>query len=181
VRRRLYAVVAVAALGFALPSHAEAPKVLDGKKVTKLEVKSNGGNQQHDVESAATGFGLLGSSSPYKCVAPTACLRYDFVFKPDGITGNVVFRTAWVNRQSDMDLYVYDKAGKEVAHCGAGVGVGEAVSIAGDKLVSGDKYTVIVNYYRSFGDDVTTTVEFPATLAASSYAAGSLVGQGCAQ
>jgi hypothetical protein len=166
VRRRLYAVVAVAALGFALPSHAEAPKTLDGKKVTKIEMKGNGGTQDHDADLITEFLGVTDPADDLTCT-PEQCLRFDFIFKPDGVTGDVVVTLGWANDYSDMDLYIYGKDGKEVAHCGGATGTGEFIVLPQAKLVSGDKYTVVGNYYRSNGDDVTAVVEFPATHSAT--------------
>lgn len=154
MRRRLYAVIAVAALGLALPSSAEEPKRLDGKKITKIEVKAKGGSQQHDSEF------LLGGPERTKC-SPPRCLRVDFVYAPDGVSGNVDFHITWPNSQSDMDLYVVDKDGKDIGHCGGSAGTGEIITIEGAKMTSGQKYTLIADFYRSFDDEVTATIEFP--------------------
>ena len=160
MRRRLYAVVAIAALGLTMPSSAEEPKKLDGTKTKKIEVKGNGGDQQHDDEF------ILGGPERTKCADPR-CLRVDFIYAPDNVAGDVVFHGTWTNPQSDMDIYVVDKDGKDIAHCGGSVGTGEILSIKGTDMKSGEKYTFIVDYYRSFGDEVTATIEFPATYESS--------------
>ena len=175
MRRRLYAAIAVAVLGLAMPGSAEQTKVLDGKKTTKIELKGNGGNQQHDVDAALSGFGLLGSTDYFKCKAPEECLRLDFIYKPDNIVGDLLVTAKWQNRQSDMDLYLFNKEGKQVAYCGGPVGTGEFLTVPAAKLTSGEKYTLIVTYYRSFGDDVVATAELPGSKAPTHPAAADIV------
>ncbi|HVF21259.1 MAG TPA: hypothetical protein VNA14_13600 [Mycobacteriales bacterium] len=162
MRRRLYAVVAVAALGLAMPSHAEDPKKLDGGKTKKIEAKAMAAMQSHDDEQ-------LPVSHPdrMKC-APPRCLRFDFIFAPvAGVTGDLVVHSTWGNRLTDVDLYLADDAGKQVASCAFTGGTGEIFAVPADKLVKGKKYTVIADFFRSVGEEVTASVEYPAAYKAS--------------
>ncbi len=155
MRRRLYAVVAVAALGLALPSHAEEPKKLDGDKNKKIEVKATAGQQLHDDE-------LITEAGPGAACGPERCLKVPFKFDPvAGATGDVVFHITWGQTGTDMDLSVVDAAGKDIATCGMFYGSGEITKVPSADLKKGETYTLIADFYRTAGDEVTATVEFP--------------------
>lgn len=155
MRNRL-ALVAVAALAgiAAVPAHAGGTPKLDGKKVTSLSFTDAATMQDNDSHLAT------GAPDFTTCGAPE-CFRYSFVYKPaKGVApGPVSVKITWGTPGQDYDLYVYDGSA-EAAHCGAAAGTGEVVVI--DAPVAKHTYTVIVDNYRSAGDNVKGTVTFPA-------------------
>lgn len=156
MRARLaLALVGLSLVATALPSHAAATPVLDGKKTKKITKTVNGGLQDHDQDQANGATGGAACGMPH-------CYRLDFIYAPaKGVKGNLAFSIKWTNPASDIDLYVANAKKGEVDHCGGFGGAGEALIIPGSRFKVGQKYTLVVDFYRSLNETVTATVEFP--------------------
>jgi hypothetical protein len=140
----------------AVPSHAAATPVLDGKKVKKITRTASGGLQTNDADNAS-----LETPNRADCTAPR-CFRLDFVYKPaTGVKGNVLFKITWTNPASDYDLYVASDKKVALASCGGAAGMGESLVMSGKTLKYGKRYTLVADFFRSVNDTVTATVEFP--------------------
>jgi len=152
----LAAATAVLAAAASLPSDAGAPKTLDGKKVKKITATAAGGLQANDADNAS-----LDVQNRANC-APPRCFRLDFVYKPAaGVRGNLLFKVTWTNPASDFDLYVATAKKVEVAHCGGAAGLGEMLVVPASRFKAGQKYTLVVDFFRSVNDTATATVELP--------------------
>jgi hypothetical protein len=167
VRKRLVLTAAAfSAFALAAPGAlASSTPVLDGKKVTKLTLAASGGLQDHDDDNTQ----LLASVDRANC-APPRCAVLKFVYKPaKGVQGDTLYTIKWTNPASDMDLYVaaVDKKGEmsEVGatHCGGGAGTSEKVFVPAGTLKSGKTYALVADFFRSVNDNVTGTVEMPAS------------------
>jgi hypothetical protein len=159
MRARLVIALGTAALAAAaaVPSHgAAAPKTLDGKKIKKITATASGGLQTNDADNAS-----LDTQNRADCSMPR-CYRLDFVYNPaKGVKGNLLFKINWTNPASDFDLYVATAKKAEVAHCGGVGGTGEVLVLPASRFKAGQKYTLVVDFFRSANDTVTATVEFP--------------------
>ena len=163
MKNRLIAAAGLAgALVVALPSAQAGTAVLDGKKVTTLTMESTPTAQTHD-ETFVTE--LPGGPERVSCTG-TRCARLPFVFKPaKGVTGNLAFTIAWSVPVEDYDLYVAeiakDGSATEIAHCGTSGGTTEKLELGSDAFKSGKTYALIVDFYRSVGQKVTSKISFP--------------------
>lgn len=152
------AAAALGALALAVPSAlaAPAPPTLDGKKITKLEFKGNGGLQNNADNPA-----------PEACEAPR-CALLPFVYNPaKGVPGGVMFTITWDNLASDMDLYLVEvgKSGNiDIGHCASLTTTSPKESFYAPVglMKKGKTYALAVDYYRSINDNVKGTVTMPA-------------------
>ncbi len=154
--RLTVAAATLGALALALPSAlaAPAPPTLDGKKVTKLEIKGNGGLQNNADNPA-----------PETCEMPR-CTMLPFVYNPaKGVAGNVMFTLKWDNLASDMDLYLAEvgkSANIDIGHCAsAGASTTESFYAPVGTMKKGKTYALVIDYYRSLNDNVVGTVSMP--------------------
>ncbi len=155
--RLVLAAAVLGAVSLVLPSAsaAPAPPTLDGKKVTTLTVKGNGGLQ-------------VNNDNPVPDACPAGrCLQLPFVYQPaPGVDGGVMFKVTWDNAASDMDLYVAEvlKSGfKEVGHCAGGTPTpGERLYVAAGTMRKGKTYALLIDVFRSVNDNVVGTVSMPA-------------------
>jgi len=157
--RLMLAAAAVGALTLALPAAIAAPAtpVLDGKKVTKLEIKGNGGMQAN-------------ADNPVPAACPAGrCIMLPFVYAPaKGVPGGVLFQLKWDNAvASDMDLYVAEvgKSGSltEIGNCASfGPAARESYYTPAGTLKKGKTYALLIDFYRSVNDNVVGTVTMPA-------------------
>ena len=153
MRRHILAVVAVAALAMAVPSHAEDAKTLDGDKTKKIEAKATAAPQANPD--------LLMTDTADRTSCTDNCLRLPFKFDPvAGASGDVVFHITWT-QPGDFDLFVVDSANKVVTSCGASFGTGEIAKVPSADLKKGETYTLIGQFFMTPGDELTATVEFP--------------------
>jgi hypothetical protein len=140
-----------------------APKTLDGKKVKKLTMVASGGLQDHDETNATE---ALDAPDRADCAAPR-CAKLKFVWKPaKGVkNSNVMFSISWGTPLSDYDLYVAEvnKDGSTTTlgsnSCGGTGTTSEKVYVTKDQFKAGRTYALVVDFYRSFNDTVTATVE----------------------
>lgn len=158
MRTRLAVMIAgVIALALGSPGHAKPTPVLDGKKVKSIAWETPVAAQQHVV---ATSF------SASKCPAEECDFRA-FKYKPArGVApGPIAVTIKWAsNTTTDLDLFVLNSDGREIASCGAGVGTGERVLVPVSKLESGQVYTVVTHYYMvTQADTLKGMIEFPTT------------------
>lgn len=181
--RLVTATVLAGALALSVSGAQAATPVLDGKKVKTLTLKSTPTAQDNDADLVT---GLVDGPERVACSAPR-CARLPFVFKPaKGVKGDLAFTTSWTVPGEDMDLYVAqilkDGSATEVAHCGASAGTKETLVLPASTFKAGKTYALIVDFYRTTGQSVTSTVTFPssakapATLPADSDALGANCG-----
>ncbi|MCA1822837.1 MAG: hypothetical protein ABR520_06785 [Mycobacteriales bacterium] len=154
---------AAAAFGVVLMSaslgHAATPKpaTIDGVKVKSITWETPVAAQQH---LTWTVDGVDTKSCTAECdVKP-------FVYKPAASAkGTLSVLIKWASdTTTDIDLYVIDADGKDIAHCGGGHGTGEIVSIPMEKLVSGQTYRVVSAYYNvTTAETLKGKIDFPST------------------
>jgi hypothetical protein len=138
-----------------------APPVIDGKKVTSIPLKANGGLQSNDTESP------LASTEAVDC-KPPRCTKVPFQYKPaKGVKGGLMFSIAWENPASDFDLYVaeVDSKGRntEIASCSF-MGTRSAKAyVAQSQLRTGRTYVAVIGHFRSINDVATGKVQLTQT------------------
>jgi hypothetical protein len=184
VKIRIAAATAVIGALFLSMSGAQAATpVMDGKKVKVLNVKANGGLQDHDSNQVT---GLVTGPEAVDC-APPLCTRLTFVYKPaKGAKGGLLFSMTWGNPLSDFDLYVAEVskgANTEIAHCATIGPPSEKVFLPAASLKSGKTYAMVIYHFRSINDVATGKVEMgvPSTIKTTIPAkADDLINTNCA-
>lgn len=162
--RLITATVLAGALAASVSGAQAASPVLDGKKTKVITLKAVGAAQDHDPDFVT---GSLGGPERVECTMPR-CARLDFTYKPaKGVTGDVMFEAKWTSPSSDIDLYVaaLDKKGNptQLATCGTFGGTSEKVFLDASNFKAGNKYAVIVDFYRTANENVTATATMPSS------------------
>lgn len=155
--RRAAATLVAAALLIAGGTSAVAkpPPVLDGKKVTHLEVKAETPRDAVGVEDPA-------AADVVACEEPR-CTRITFVYQPaKGVKAPLsVSHKQFYIGTTDTDLYLVK--GKEViASCTGYVSNARYLQVPPDVLKPGSTYSAVMYYSHSAGETVTMEVDFPA-------------------
>lgn len=164
MRNRLLALVAAAtAVSLAFPATAndnKTPPVMDGIKVKELSFEGTGALQANETDTGST-------SQRVNCQMPR-CAHLDFIYKPAGtFKADLYVEAVWDSPLADVDVYFTsvgaDGRATDVLHCASFGGSKERVFVPQDKLKPGQKYRVVVDFYRTYGTKVTTKVQMPGT------------------
>lgn len=168
---RLSTALALAAVACStVPVLADSrPGGLDGRRNTTMSYSAETGPQAAAaplVDAGPTGVGVVGDSAA-SC-RPPRCHRQPVRITGPGRVGALRVDVAWQSPSSDINVYLLNPRGEEVAHCGASAGGTEASVLLSATNVASGVYTVVTIFRLTAGDRLTGVVKYPGRALATS-------------